>query len=198
MVYKMSNIIPAYTPLKQADFTIINQDNRVIVDSANGINITGASKSSNHSVCSLVKTAPATPYSLTVHLTNYGAVNAAHQQYGICWRESSSEKLVGLVMQTNSSLSVSYCVVGKWNNSTSFNTEYYFTTNIDWNIQWFRLADNGTNRIFYISRDGINWTQFFSVGRTDFMTANQIGIMVNPFAVAVATSFDSFKIDYTG
>jgi hypothetical protein len=40
---------------------------------------------------------------------------------------------------------------------------------------WWRMTDDGVNRITYISGDGFAWTQVHSVGRADFLTANQIG-----------------------
>ena len=41
---------------------------------------------------------------------------------------------------------------------------------------WFQIADDNTNRICSISQDGQNFDTFHSVGRTDFLTADQIGI----------------------
>ena len=88
-----NNIIEAYTPLKQADFSIINQDNRVVTDRVNGVDISGAAKSSANSVCSLVKTVPTAPYSFTVHLLNLG-VTTSSKDYGICLRDSANSKLI--------------------------------------------------------------------------------------------------------
>jgi hypothetical protein len=68
--------------------------------------------------------------------------------------------------------------VSKWNSPTSFNANY--TASTDFPVLppdrlWLRLQDNGTNRISFFSMDGINWIQLHSVGRTDFITADQVG-----------------------
>jgi hypothetical protein len=44
---------------------------------------------------------------------------------------------------------------------------------------WLRIADNGTNRIVSFSVDGVLWTALHTVGRTDFITPNQVGFYVN-------------------
>jgi len=43
-----------------------------------------------------------------------------------------------------------------------------------------RIADNNTNRICSVSADGQNWIEVHSVGRTDFLTADQVGFMIRP------------------
>jgi hypothetical protein len=43
----------------------------------------------------------------------------------------------------------------------------------------FRIADNGTNRIASISYDGITFQTIYSVSRTTFITADQVGFYVN-------------------
>ena len=43
---------------------------------------------------------------------------------------------------------------------------------------WLRIRDDGTNRYFDYSYNGVDWTPFSSSGRTDFLgtAPNQIGI----------------------
>ncbi len=63
----------------------------------------------------------------------------------------------------------------KWDSPTSFNSSYielqlYYPQPI-----WLRVEDNGTNRISYYSFDGINFIQYHSVSRTDFLTPTKVG-----------------------
>jgi hypothetical protein len=44
---------------------------------------------------------------------------------------------------------------------------------------FFRIADDGANRISSISTDGINFRVIHTVARTDFLTADQVGFFVN-------------------
>jgi hypothetical protein len=45
--------------------------------------------------------------------------------------------------------------------------------------KWLRIRDDGTNRIFEFSDNGLNWMLHYSVGRTDYITPDQIGWGVN-------------------
>jgi hypothetical protein len=40
---------------------------------------------------------------------------------------------------------------------------------------WYRIIDDGTNRIFRFSHDGATWVTLYTGSRTDFLTATQIG-----------------------
>jgi hypothetical protein len=42
-----------------------------------------------------------------------------------------------------------------------------------------RAADNSTNRICSYSVDGQNWFVFHTVGRTDFLTADEVGFYID-------------------
>jgi hypothetical protein len=68
--------------------------------------------------------------------------------------------------------------VRKWTDATTFSADY-----VSWDHAgmlmvggpiWLQITDNGTNRICKFSRDGQNFVQIHSVGRTDFLTADQM------------------------
>lgn len=40
---------------------------------------------------------------------------------------------------------------------------------------WYRIRDDGTTRFFEFSHNGYDWIPHYSVGRTDFITPDQIG-----------------------
>jgi len=58
-------------------------------------------------------------------------------------------------------------------------------------VMWLQMADNGTNITCGISGDGLNFTTFTTVSRTDFMLTgpNQVGFAANNLASAVAGTF---------
>lgn len=69
-----------------------------------------------------------------------------------------------------------------FNSVTSFNADYrsvglnLFPHGMEFLL---RIADDTTNRICSWSVDGVNFQTFHSVGRTNFMTADQIGFWAN-------------------
>jgi len=53
---------------------------------------------------------------------------------------------------------------------------------------FFRIEDDNTNRISSFSFDGQNFLVAHSVGRTDYITADEIGIAINTAATAVSNA----------
>ena len=94
-------------------------------------------------------------------------------QSGLCWRESSSGKLVLVGYQ------IGFLFIAKYDSPTVLNSWYFSQP---WSIGgpiWLRLRDTGVNREVYVSPDGWNWQGIHSIGRTDFMTADRVGIWVD-------------------
>lgn len=120
------------------------------------------------------RTAPATPWTLTVAMTAVASPDSDNVAgMALFFRESSTGKIVQFRVITQPSIGVF-----KWDNGTSFNSTYIgsgVNTMIMTSPVWMQIADNGTNRICSLSADGFNFLQIHSVGRTDFMTADQIG-----------------------
>src|SRR5262249_32471983 len=72
--------------------------------------------------------------------------------------------------------------VTRFNSPASFNGNYVDSTTPyagPFSLVWIRASDNGTIRTVSISNDGATWTQIASHSRTDFMTADEVGIFVN-------------------
>jgi hypothetical protein len=202
----MSRIIPGYTPLAVTDFSWVNQDTATAATYCNAVVMTATAKSAADSWEMLVKTAPTIPYSFTVHmsdLTNTIIVTGTKIFHsGIVIRESSSGKLkcfgiYGDGQKTGTSQAVA---IYDFSSPTAWAATILETAgqNLNFNNVWFRVINNNTNRLYFISRDGINFTQVYSEEKTAYMTENQIGISVNPSYTDMVTIFDSFKVDYTG
>ncbi len=170
-------IYPMTLPV-DGDFSWVNQGDAT-VDATRGPIILNAPVSANlNDVRARVQTAPSTPYTITIACIPMVA-NANFIAVGMCWRQSSDGKLVTAGLR-NSGL----FEIAKWNSPTSFSAAYTGLTGAgvsgNGRLLWLRLTDNGTDRIVSYGFDGITFQQLHTIGRTDFMTANQIGLFVNP------------------
>jgi len=122
--------------------------------------------------------APATPYTLTTVL-RMSALMANFHQVAIGWRQSSDGKLVTFGPQCNTS-TASYGMhlgVHKYTAAAgSFSASYVsaLPTRLSTAPFWLRISDDGTNRKCWISADGTHWQLVHTVGRTDYLTADQI------------------------
>jgi hypothetical protein len=119
-----------------------------------------------------LQNAPATPYTITIAFIPNGVGN--NDAWGFVWRQSSDGKLVTI----NKSAGNNSLAVNKWTSDSAFSAAYVTITgglDVYQPCLFFRATDNGTNRISSISADGQNFIDIHTVGRTDFMTANQIG-----------------------
>ena len=157
------------------DFAWVNQGGATAITTNGGIHL-NAPATASHSMRVLKQAAPATPYTITVAFIGNHQANSI---LGIGWRQSSDGKMVSLDMGSSSDNKIA---VRSWTSVTAFNFNYYVdSTPINWgNISlWFRITDNGTNRISSISWDGITFQQKHSIGRTDFMTGDEVMFFVN-------------------
>lgn len=118
------------------------------------------------------RSAPATPWTLTAAF-QLNALGRNYANAGIAVRQSSDGKLI-----------VFRCIyVDGWTTSiTTMNSSTSETANsitlpmqINYGVTWFRITDNGTNRIYQMSTDNVNWITLYTESRTTFLTANQIG-----------------------
>ncbi len=103
---------------------------------------------------------------------------------GLCWRESSSGKLsLFAIIRNNAAPYLNGIALYKFNTATSYSGAAYsplFTEAVWTNdLYWVKMQDNATDRIFSISVDGENWHVHHTVGRTDFLTADEWGIFAN-------------------
>lgn len=96
---------------------------------------------------------------------------------GIFLRNSTSGSLInfGPAYDTGTGASP-YMQVSKWTNATTFSANYQVTSiPTVFSINWWRIRDDATNRYYEYSSNGMQWVTFYSGGRTDFITPDQIG-----------------------
>jgi hypothetical protein len=107
-------------------------------------------------------------------LANAFALN--YSSMGLILRESSSGKFLHYGFHHNNNvLLVSY----KWSSPTAFNSNYFergiSTLSYPGQPVFLKISDDNTNRIFSISFDGTNFFNVYTVGRTDFITSDEVG-----------------------
>lgn len=169
------------TPPASADFTWVNQGTATVADTKGMMVLTTPSSASADSLRCLVKSAPGTPYEITVCMLPQSppyTSNASIAQFGICWRESGSGKLLtyGWGMG-NYPLQFSY---DQWTNPTTLSTNQFMYTAPQFSPFWIRFSDNGTNRMVKVSSDGFNFVPVQGLqSRTAFLTADQVGVFAN-------------------
>jgi len=163
------------TPPVAGDFAWVNQGTATSDSTYGGLSLF-APADANNNLKILKKSSPATPYTITACFL----INAFKVDYSFCglmFRQSSDGKIITFVFAPNDATPFR---VDKWSNETTYSNIYSAVPgqNIS-SLLWLRIADNGTNRICSFSTDGYYWYQVHSVGRTDFLAADEIGIVVN-------------------
>ena len=167
-------LMPMVEPIL-GDFMWVNQGTATVDDTHGGMFMTAlAAAGDSHKI--LKMDAPATPYSLIVGLIPQ-MFDYNYQQCGIGFRQSSDGKMVSIT----TSAPAPELVVNKWNSPTSYNATYVgYNVNIQYApMVWLKIEDDGVDRISYWSLNGVYWTEIHSVGRTDFITADEIYVYVS-------------------
>jgi len=187
-----------FVPPVDGDFAWINQGSATATQVGARITLSGPTNggSFNHRIRK--QAAPATPYTITAAFFHTGVI-AKTSISGLLFRESSSGKLhcFEIVLDT-SSVNKIYVGSRKFNSPSSYAADY---TLADTNgrvampgVVWIRIADDGTNRTLWTSADGVNFVQFGSnVGRTDFLTADEVGFYIDPLDAAMHMTLLSWE-----
>jgi len=160
-------IFPMVPPVL-GDFTWVNQGTATADDTYGGIHLLAPAVSGDQ-LRSLVKSAPATPYSIVACFIPL-VFNVNYNHVGILWRQSSDGKLIVVSFAQDGGISIN-----KFSSSTLWNSSYLNQTRPSLTPVWMKLEDNGTNRVVSLSPDGKHWISVHSVSRTDFLTADQVG-----------------------
>jgi len=170
------------TPPSSADFAWVNQGSATVSDTKGVMVLAAPSHATADSMHCLVKSAPATPYKITVGFLAQAPLylNAWNiPQYGICWRESSSGKLLTYGWGTSNYPLIFNCA--QWTDPSTLSAGGVITFSAPPIAPyWMRVGDDGTYRTVEISSDGFAWVPVQPPqARTVFCTANQVGVFVN-------------------
>lgn len=174
-------IFPFTAPIS-GDFAWINQGGASVTTTNGGIFLR-VPVNSGDSLRIRKKAAPSTPYTITAAFLA-PLINLNFQAAGLCFRQSSDGKLHCFYLGSNTNAGTaatgSTIQSAKFSSPTAFSATYQdrgFQRN--GGVAWLRIADDGANRICSFSGDGQNWMVYHSVGRTDFLTADEVGFFAN-------------------
>lgn len=120
----------------------------------------------------------ASTFTFTVALNTQLFQSAGFNEWGIAVYDGTKVIEFGIQYQGGSSPSM---LISQFNNVSSFNTSpvtksntyYTWTPNL-----WLQIQEDGTNRTYRLSADGINFFQFYQEAQTTFLTTTQYGIDV--------------------
>lgn len=163
-----------FTPPVVANYSWVNQGSATVTQQGNTAVLIVPATSGVNLRCQ-VKSAPSTPYNITIAYS-FSQGSGTFVNMGACWRQSSDGKLITCMNDANLTKTVT-----KWSSPTLVSANYGSVTNIRSSIDlvWFRISDDGTNRKCFVSNDGLNFLQIHTIGRTDFMTADQVGFYID-------------------
>ncbi len=152
------------------------------------------------------KAYPGGSYTMTVKVRPM-LTAASYSGCGICWRQASNGYIntFGLVMVAGVVQMI--CRNSTANNATASPTYTLSTDPVTLANAgnaaltdgiWLRLTDDTTNRLWHYSYDGQNFIQFGTVGRTSFLTPDEVGIWVgNAYNTGTATNAGAFFESWT-
>jgi hypothetical protein len=155
-----------------ADFSWVNQDTATANNTSGPLNLFVTDGDSHNHL--LVKSIPSVPYTVTI-LFRVNLDTGSATDVGVGWRQSSDGKMINVrYIGSDSGF-----IISKWTDETAYSADYtsnslirrVFYVGVGVLVQ---LIDDNSNRIVKVSGDGINWQTMHTVGRADFLTADQL------------------------
>lgn len=184
-----------FTKPVDSGFAWINQGSATIGTTRGGLLLSCTGNGGAFGFRMRTKAAPSTPYTMTAAFMA-GFAHGGLSFAGLVFRQSSDGKLHGFEVGVDNS-QFTYVNSRKMTNPSTFSADYINASNAARLVPpgpiWLRIADNGTSRICSFSADGVNFIPFHSVGRTDFLTADEVGFYVNPYASEARLTLLSWK-----
>jgi hypothetical protein len=141
---------------------------------------------------------PTSNYTFTAYVETHAAPANFFSSSGILLRNSTSGGIItfGTGWGTNSSSTGSYLRIIKYTSASTYNSDYYVISqsSLSGPVNWLRIRDDGTNRNFEFSYNGVDWITLYSIGRTDYITPDQVGWGVGPYNMQVITRLRSWSV----
>jgi hypothetical protein len=163
-------------------FAWVNQGTATLDATKGGIHLAAPVVGAGNSWRLRVKAAPAPPYTVTAFIYPH-TIGEAYAQMAIGWRQSSDGKLITFGPRSNFPSDISRISIEKYTDPTTFSANYLGETRVSYPTSWLRITDDGTDRKCYWSSNGQFWLLMHTVGRTDYLTADQVlfGVQANTF-----------------
>lgn len=188
-------VFPLTKPVS-GDFAWVNQGSASVTTTQGGVHLSAPTNGGAHNYRIRKKAAPATPYTITACFLPLVAVNAtaSYGMMGPCFRQSSDGKLAVFefmwTSDTNAELHVRNMTDASNLSTNPLSVKHMGNSPVP---LWMRIADDGTDRKCSLSPDGRNWLEVHSVGRTSFLTADEVGFCVNPYSLPTSMTLLSWK-----
>jgi hypothetical protein len=188
---------PLTLPGIVSSWTWINQGSATATDiTGGGIGMVSPTNGGSNSLHLLAKALPMAPYTVTFMYLPGIEANDTYVHVGLSdgTNASTSKLVTAAVLSLNS---ISNYRVMKWNNSTSFNSDYVGTTGAGASFSaWacVRIQDDSTNRIISYAANCVNYFTVSTVGNTDFLTATNYLIGLDPASGATQATFIQVKV----
>jgi hypothetical protein len=122
----------------------------------------------------LVKASPATPYSIDAYFI-FNLFCSNNQTGGLIFRESSSGKFTSFYIVNGPSFPGWLGIDQNSNPNTPVTNLLRVPFATGSSSLFLRIGDDGTNRNYSVSTDGVNYTIVYTEVRTAYITADQIG-----------------------
>lgn len=183
-----------FTPPVDGDFAWVNQGSATVSTTNGGIYLSCVSNGGSQNSRIRKKAAPSTPYTITAAFLLQFSFSG-YASGGLCFRQSSDGKVVIMHADLNAAGAGTTVLLIRNFDSPSSVSSTPSSPNVPLlgSVIWQRIADNGTNRIMSVSADGQNWIDVYTVGRTTFMTADEVGFAINPFSSDTGLTLLSWK-----
>lgn len=168
-------IYPMVAP-PSSGWSWVNQGSAAVDTTNGGIYLNSPAQGNVTDFHLYVRSAPTPPYVIDTYIK--GLLFAKNYlTLGLLWRQSSDGKFVTAHHQFNSNVNTVDAVfsVEKFSGPAAGAGAYVGQPIVEM-FNWVRIADDNTSRIVSVSIDGQHWHQYHSVSRTDYLTANQVGI----------------------
>jgi len=156
-----------------------NQGGASVTTNAGSITIVGDAVSGVNLRCRETAAPGSTPWTVTACvIPQLLAIN--FHGCGIYVRDSVGGKMTSIQVGSNSNQPQIQCV--NFDNETTFNA-FAITSQVThhYGFLWLQINDDGTNLKYRWSTNGINFTQFFSVARHNFLAAgpDKVGFFID-------------------
>jgi len=159
--------------------TWVNQGTATLTNAGPYQSIFAPNISADQLRCRVKTIATSTNYTATALLSFEGTLQQ-YQQFGICLLDGSGKIItLSMVGRSTSTTLIASIGVTKWNSAASYNSDYVLVGALALSRLWLRAIDDGTNRIYKFSTDGIGWVTIYTSSNTDFLTPTQVGFFVS-------------------
>jgi hypothetical protein len=193
------------TPLPNSltGWSWVNQSGATVDTAGGTFYVTATAVTGTHNAVALVKTAPATPWTVVAVI---GALTPTQSGYdsifGIEFRESSSGKLTTCQWESSASNLAWHSAAVYWTSPatpiSNVQTDSYSQSSAS-DYVMLRARDDGTSRYCDISADnGAHWQNFYTQGRTVNMTADQVGFMGDSYQGTATPVFSFMLVSWSG